>query len=137
MIKIKKTKINAYIIALYVFQFGLLQPIASLVNSQWPIAAFTLILLVIMFLYNGIRIKKYVIIALTLISIHFLLNTIIFKKNVTIISSIYLDFLLKGFSAFIVGSLLVRGEELGEAFLKISVLNFFAIVLVQFVSFLD
>jgi len=137
VVKIKKSKLNAYIIALYIFQFGLLQPVASIVNSQWPIAAFTLILILMMFLNNGPRIKKYVVITFVTVSIYFLFNALIFKEGTITILSIFADFILKSFSGFIIGSLLIEGEELYDAFLRISVLNFFAIILFPFVSFLD
>lgn len=134
MILINTQKINAYLIALYVFQFGLLQPIASLVNSQLPIAVFTIILLLIA-LINNFKIKKYLFFTFLIIGIYFLTNALIYETNIVI--PIYFEFLLKCFSAFLFGSLVFKSEYLYNAFLKVSVFNFFAICLYPFVNFLD
>lgn len=123
--------------ALYIFQFGLLQPVNSIVNSQWPIAVFTLVLIFIMLLNNGFRIKKYVVFSFVILSIYFLLNALIYQESMLFILPIYIEFILKSFSAFIVGSLDIDGDDLYDAFLRIAVLNFIAIAMFPFVSFLD
>ncbi len=137
MFKIKRKKINAYIMALYVFQFGLIQPIASIVNSQWPIAAFTILLTFIMLISNSFKIKNYVLISFVVVSVYFLLNALIFNKSTFIILPIYAVFILKSFSAFLIGSLDIEGEDVYNAFLKISILNFIAIFFSPFVSFFN
>lgn len=137
MVLIGNSKINAYIMALYIFQFGLLQPIASIVNSQLPIAIFTVILVILMLLNNKWRIKKYVIVSFIIISVCFLLNALISENNPTIVLGIYFEFLLKSFSAFLIASLDTEENELYNAFLKIGILNFVAIGLFPFTGFLD
>lgn len=123
--------------ALYIFQFGLLQPIASIFNSQWPIAAFTVSLLFIMLLNNKFIVKDYVALVLAIFSTYFMINALIYKESSFIILPVFIEFILKSFSGFIIGSLDTDGEMLYDAFLKIGLLNFFAIVLYPFVDFLD
>jgi len=122
--------------AMYIFQFGFLQPIASIANSQMPIAGFSLLLLFAMLINNGFRVKTYVVISFIIVSVYFLLNAII-KDNTVLIMSIYGEFIVKSFSAFIIASMTVNGDELYNSFLKLSVVNFVAIVLFPFVGFLN
>ncbi len=123
--------------ALYIFQFGFLQPIASIVNSQWPIATFSLGLIFLMLLNNGFRIKKYVIVAFVILSIYFLLNSLIYANKMLIILGVYFGFIIKSFSAFIIASLDVAQKELYSAFLKVAIFNFIAILFYPFVDFFD
>lgn len=112
--------------ALYFFQFGLLQPIASLFNSQLPIAIVTLLLVIYLLIINKLKIKSYVFLSFTFITLFFMLNSIFFDNtNYTII--IYFDFLLKCFSAFLIASLDVNEKDLYNAFIKLALLNFLAI----------
>ena len=123
--------------ALYIFQFGLLQPIASVVNSQWPVAVFTIGLLFIMLLNNKFIIKDYVMLFLAIFSTYFMINALVYKESSFIILPVFIEFLFKSFSGFIIGSLDTDGEFLYEAFLKVALLNFLVIGLHPSVSFLD
>lgn len=123
--------------AMYIFQFGFLQPIASLVNSQIPIAGFTILLFIALLLNNKFRIKTYVIIAFILISAYFLLSSLFLALNTASVLMLYLEFLIKGFSAFIVASITVDSNEIYKAFLNISVINFVSIAAYPISSFLD
>jgi len=135
--QINKFKVNGNIMALYVFQFSLLQPVASLVNSQLPVAIFTLVLILIMLLNNNYKIKKYVVYSFVLFTIYFLLNALIFEQSLPIVLSTYFDFALKSFSAIIIGSLTIKSDDIFDIFLKVAVLNFTLIALFPFVKFLD
>lgn len=137
MTNINQKKLNAYIMAMYIFQFGFLQPIASLVNSQIPIAGFTILLFIALLLNNKFRIKTYVIIAFILISAYFLLSSLFLALNTASVLMLYLEFLIKGFSAFIVASITVDSNEIYKAFLNISVINFVSIAAYPISSFLD
>lgn len=123
--------------AMYVFQFGFLQPIASLVNSQVPVAVFTLILILVALFYNEFKFKRYVVIFSIVLNTFFLANAIVLSPHARKILAVYVEFLAKGLSAFIIASLPVDDEELYNSFLVISVVNFFAIGLYPFVSFLS
>lgn len=90
-----------------------------------------------MVLNNSYKIKKYVIISFIMLSIYFLMNSLIYNESMFIILPIYIGFILKSYSAFIIGSLNVDSKELYDAFLKISIINFLAITTFPFVSFLD
>lgn len=131
----KLEKANAHIIALYIFQFGILQPVCIVVNSQLPIAMFSFFLLIFMFWKNGIRIKSYVIFLFLLITTLFLLNIRIHKTNMFILPMLC-NFLSMGFSGILVGSLDVDGDELYKAFLKYSVINFFILAPFPFIGLL-
>ncbi|WP_462411182.1 O-antigen ligase family protein [Neobacillus sp. Marseille-QA0830] len=120
-------KINAYIMALFIFQFGLLQPIASIVNSQIPVAAFTVGLVIVMLIRNSFKIKLYVIAFFIIISLFYLLNGLILSQNLWLTVTLFIGFILKGFSGFLLGSVDTNSKELYNAFLKIGVLNFLAI----------
>ncbi len=120
---------------LYIFQFGLLQPIASIINSQLPIAAFTLILAIVMILNNNFKIKKYVVITFAILSIYFLLNILLFNNNEAIM--VFIEFLLKGFSAFLIGSLDIDVEELYDLFMKIAIINFIVLLIYPILGYSD
>jgi hypothetical protein len=90
-----------------------------------------------MVLNNSYKIKKYVIISFIMLSIYFLMNSLIYNESVFIILPIYIGFIFKSYSAFIIGSLDIDSKELYNAFLKISVINFLAIAAFPFVDFLD
>lgn len=136
MREIKKEKINAYIMAIYIFQFGFLQPIASIVNSQLPVAGFSLLLVILALFNNKFKIKTYILIILGLVSVYFFTTAIIFKTNQNEILNIYIGYLLKCFSAVFIASIPIKGKRLYEAFLKLAIVNFFAIVLFPFTNFL-
>ena len=134
---IDKERINAYLMAMYFFQFGFLQPIASFANSQVPIAGFSLILVLVMLINNGFKVKKYVIITFLLTSAFLLVNSLVYLSNSGSILKIYGEFVLKGFSAFLIASVPVKTDELYTAFLRMSIVNFVAIFMFPFVGFLD
>lgn len=135
--KSNQSKINAYIMALYIFQFGLLQPLASIVNSQWPVAGFSLALLFGMLINNNFRIKKYVVLVLLIVNAYWLINILALEKAAIILLPLYIEFIFKSISAFMIGSLDINGDELYDAFLKMSVINFFAIILFPFIDLMD
>src|SRR5690625_4357964 len=121
-----RSKINAYLTAMYLFQFGFLQPINSIVKSQMPIAIFTGLIIFMVLINNRFAIKKYVIKFFLAISTFFILDALI-RNNTETILSIYLEFILKGFSAFFIGSILLEGKELYNTYIKFALINFFAI----------
>ncbi|MEH7502853.1 O-antigen ligase family protein [Neobacillus drentensis] len=123
--------------ALFIFQFGLLQPIALIVNSQLPVAVFTVGLVILMLLKNNFRIKLYVIAYFIFFSLFYLLNGLILSKNLWLTVTLFIGFILKGFSGFLAGSLNTTSKELYNAFLRIGVLNFFVIGTYPFVPFFD
>jgi O-antigen ligase len=130
-------KINAYIMALFIFQFGLMQPFASILNSQLPIAVFTLVLFILMLLNNNFRFKAYIVPWLIILSIYYLLICMSNIENTLFVLTLFFQFLLKGFSGFIFGSLDSNEEELYDAFLKVAVINFIIIGTFPFVSVFD
>ncbi len=122
--------------ALYIFQFGFLQPVASLVNSQWPVAGFSLLLLFLVLYNNKFKIKTYTVLILGLVSVYFFTSAIIFNTNLNIIIDVYLGYLLKCFSAILIASISTKGKDLYNAFLKLAIINFFVIILFPFTNFL-
>lgn len=120
---IRKYKINAYLMAMYIFQFGFMQPISSLVGSQSPIIASTLVLIALMIYNNGLVFKKYVVYGFFGVSVYFFVNALIFNTFISVILIGYLEFMVKGFSAFVFGSLDTDDGELFDAFIKVSILN--------------
>jgi O-antigen ligase len=137
VISIDKEKLNAYIMAMYIFQFGFLQPLASIINSQIPIAGFSLLLLFLMLINNRFKIKRYVYIFLSIISLYFLFSAFFLSSFTINILKTYGEFLLKGSSAFVIASMPTKGKDLYDAFLKLAIINFISIALFPFVSFLD
>ncbi len=123
--------------ALYIFQFGFLQPVASLVDSQVPVIIFSMILFVSALLNNKFRIKKYVFVVFLVISIYFLSSALALKENIMFIFQLYMLFLLKGFSAFFIASLNIKSDDIYRVFLNISVINFMFIVWFPFTHFMD
>ena len=134
---INRNTINAYIMAMFVFQFGFLQPVASMVNSQLPIAGFTLMLLLAVLVNNKFKLKKYVLMTFLISGLTFLACSVFMPNLTKTVLQIYGEFLFKSFSAFVIASIPVDGRELYDAFLRFSIINFLAIVLFPFVNFLD
>lgn len=128
---------NALLLSLYIFQFGFLQPIASILNSQIPIAIFTLVLVFISLINNKFRINKFLIYTFLLISIFFMSNYFIYAKNGGISINIYTEFILKSFSGIIIASFKCDYNFLYKCFEKVSLINFISIALYPFVGFLD
>ena len=122
---------------MYIFQFGFMQPVASLVNSQIPVAIMTLLIIVCLFLLNGFRLQKYLISFFAVSSIYFLLSALFFSADLILTLEMYLEFLLKGFSGFLVAGFAFEEATLFRAFAGMGVLNFLAIGLTPFVSFLS
>jgi O-antigen ligase len=129
--------VNSYLAAMYIFQFGFMQPAASLVNSQIPVAIMTLLILIGLFLINGFRVQKYVISFFAISSIYFLLSALFFSADLILTLEMYLEFLLKGFSGFLAAGFAFEEASLFRAFVGMGVLNFLAIGLSPFVSFLS
>jgi len=123
--------------AMFVFQFGFLQPVASMVNSQLPIAGFTLMLLLAVLVNNKFKLKKYVLMTFLISGLTFLACSVFMPNLTKTVLQIYGEFLFKSFSAFVIASIPVDGRELYDAFLRFSIINFLAIVLFPFVNFLD
>ena len=128
---------NALLLSLYIFQFGFLQPIASILNSQIPIAIFTLVLVFISLINNKFRISKFLIYTFLLISIFFISNYFIYPKNGDISIHIYIEFILKSFSGIIIASFKCDYNFLYKCFEKVSLINFISVGLYPFVGFLD
>lgn len=122
--------------ALYIFQFGFLQPVASIVSSQWPVVGFSLLLLFLALLNNKFKIKRYTLIIFSFVSVYFFTSAIIFQANQNIIINVYLEYILKCFSAVFIASIPTKGKYLYEAFSKLTIINFFAIALFPFTNFL-
>lgn len=132
-----KERNNAIIMALFMFQFGFMQPVASLVNSQVPIIFFTIILLVCAFINNCFKIHKHVLVIFILLTLLFGVNIIVFPSNMLTILPIYFEFLLKGYSAYIIGGFKTNGDELYSYFKTVGIVNFLAIFLYPFINYLD
>ena len=137
MININKFKINSLIIALYIFQFGFLQPLAIFFNSQIPIAFFTVILVLIMLLNNKFKIKRYIVITLLIISFYFLFNSLILYDNRSEIFLLFIQFLMKSFSAFMIGSLEIDESYFYKVFLRIAFVNFIVLLPLPFMGMIN
>lgn len=122
--------------ALFIFQFGLMQPIAALVNTQTPVAAFTLLLVAIMLLNNNFKIKSYVIVGFLLVSIFYISNYLFFEQIREVLVVGYLMFITKGFSGFLFGSLDAKNNKIYKAFLSTAIINALLLSLYPFTSFM-
>ena len=131
---IRKYKINAYLMAMYIFQFGFMQPVSSLVGSQSPIIFSTLVLLALMIYNNGLVFKKYVVYGFFGVSVYFFVNALIFNAFISVILIGYMEFMVKGFSAFVFGSLDTDEEDLFDAFMKVSIVNAVIMALFPFTT---
>lgn len=134
MADIRKYKINAYLMAMYIFQFGFMQPVSSLVGSQSPIIFSTLVLLALMIYNNGLVFKKYVVYGFFGVSVYFFVNALIFNAFISVILIGYMEFMVKGFSAFVFGSLDTDEEDLFDAFMKVSIVNAVIMALFPFTT---
>lgn len=123
--------------AIFIFQFGLLQPFASLLNSQLPIAIVTLLLVVYALFINKLKVKAYVIVSFLIVTIFFMLNSLFNYDNTSLTLLIYMEFFVKCFTAFYIASLDVNEKDLYNAFIKLALLNFLAIFIYPFVDFFN
>lgn len=126
-------RVNAYIMSLFFFQFGLLQPFSLIVSSQVPVVAFTLMLLTVLVLNNKFRLKKRIVVSFILLNLFFLLNIITFDTKQEI--SVWLEFLIKGSSALLFGSIETDNKYLYKAFCTSGILNFIVLSFCIFAPF--
>jgi O-antigen ligase len=66
-----------------------------------------------------------------------LLNGVLLSKDLWLTVTLFIGFVLKGYSGFLLGSLDTTSRDLYNAFLKIAVLNFFILGTYPFVGFFD
>lgn len=128
MLKLNSRTINSILVGAFVFQFGFMQAVAAIFRSQLPVAVFSLLLLFLAFYVNYQKINIRVIYALLLITLYFFLEMIFRDDPQNIRLAVYLEFLFKSFSAFIIGSLVVKGSSLFSACKYFALLSFIVLL---------
>lgn len=134
---LKLNKINSKIMAWSIFQFGILQPLCIIINNQIPIIISTLFIIILMFLNNNFKLKISNIFVFLIASIFFLINIIINIENTILILMIYLEFIIKGFFYFIIGSLNIDTKELMVYMKKLAVVNSIVLIPIPILGYLD
>lgn len=134
-IKIDKTKLNSFIIAFSFFQFGILQLPATLINSQIIVAVSTIVLFLYLLLKNGLIIKLYVVYSFIFITSLFFISFLVNSEIVVIL--VYLEFLLKSFSLFLIGSFSYSGNHLYKNFKILSIINLISLTLVVLLGLVE
>ena len=126
MFIINRKDFASLLIAFSFFQFGILQPIAIMFNSQNVIAVFTIITVILLLISSQFFVRKYVYLAFGAISLLFLSSYFFFNSS-DISLLIYGEFLLKSFSLFLIGSFPFSTDSLKKYFYHFSILNFAAL----------
>ncbi|MBM7095681.1 O-antigen ligase family protein [Bacillus sp. H-16] len=118
------------------FQFGILQPLAIISGSQAIIAVSTIAIFTILLIIYKFKFKKYVISFLTLLTLFFLTNYFLFgNREVTLV--IFMEFLMKSFSLFIIGSFPFLTPYLKKSFYFFAILNFIALTIIVILGFVE
>lgn len=100
-----------------------MQPLALLLGSQNIIAVSTILIVILLFVVFQFHIKIYIVIAVILTSLLFLSNYFLFD-NREIVLPLFIEFLLKCFSLFIIASFPFITNELKKYFVIFSLINF-------------
>lgn len=132
---VNKKNINAILVLLYFFQYGLMIPFAILLKSQYPIIIFTLILVGLSLLFNEIRFTNKTILLFT-IPLILLILKLPFEYKTTeegnVALELIISFLTIGFSGILIGSLNFSFQHIIKYGIVISWINFLVLFLVPF-----
>jgi hypothetical protein len=132
-----KSKINAMLMSLYLFQFGILQPFSSILNSQLPIVVFTAGIGIIFLINNDFRFKKYVFILAPLLFIYFISHAFFYNIGLLLILTLFTEFFVKGYSGFIFASVPVNSQDFYQSLKKVAVINLFIVGFSPFIQSYD
>lgn len=135
MMAIKKYELSSLLIAFSFFQFGILQILAIPLNNQNIIAASTLAIVVLLLILYQLQIKKYVFLFFFIISLVFFSHYYFFHGFG--VMEIYVQFLFKSFSLFLVGSFPFATEHLKKYMYIFSNLNFVVLTLIVLFGLVD
>lgn len=113
-----------------------MQPFALLLGSQNIIAVSTSLIVFLLFVIFQFHIKIYVVIAVILTSLLFLSNYFLFD-NREIILPLFIEFLLKCFSLFIIASFPFVSNEIKKYFAIFSLLNFIVLAAILVFGWID
>lgn len=113
-----------------------MQPLAIVLNSQVIIAIVTVIIIIILSVSFQFRFNKYLIFSFIVVSLIFLLNFFLYDlREITV--QIFMEFLLKSFSLFIIGSFPFTTNYLKKYFYIFSIVNFIVLTPIIFFGMLD
>lgn len=128
--KLRKIELNTYIVTLFIFQFGILQPFTVLLNTQSPIAVFSLISIVLLLFNNKFYINIKVLIVLFCLFLFYLFNLLFYDVATQILASTFLVFLYKCVPGIVIGSIVIDENKIYSIFKKIAVINFVCLCIV-------
>ena len=134
MFKINKKSANSLILSLFIFQFGFLQPVATIIGNQMPIAIFSFMLVVAALLLNKFIVSKKFYSILLVSLIIFLVSDLFYPGNRLVFNSTFKEFLLKSVPALYIGSLEFDYNKLRHYIIKLSVVNFLLLFPFPFVE---
>lgn len=123
----KKNLYNAYIGALFIFQFGYMQILARLLGGQWVISISTIILIGFGCYINKLHISKVSLIMLSIVVCVLLCSAMCVPDGMN--ASQIVEIIAKACSAILIAGWITNGEYIYEAFKKVAVINFFSICL--------
>lgn len=112
LVKINREQCNSLIVILFVFQYAIMQPISSLLNSQLPLLVSTLLLLIWSLIVNRFEVYKSVYFFIMLIIIYFLISLILFDKQMEYSIITFFEFLGKCLPALIVATFALSAKHL-------------------------
>lgn len=133
---ISRKEWSSLLIIYSLFQFGIMQPIAIIMGSQMIIAVSTLIIFVYLLIIFRFRINKYVYYFFITFTLIFLVNFFLFDSSEYTLM-IYLEFLVKSFSLFLIGSFSYSTTYLRKYFSVFSLLNFFSLFIILILGLID
>lgn len=129
----KKYVYNAYIMALFIFQFGYMQIAASMLGGQWIVSVSTLLLIGFACYVNKLKFNKISMLLVGLLLLVFLLSALFVPDGLD--AALFVECIAKSCSAIIIAGVPTHGRYMYDAFKKVSVINFVSIALFPFVSF--
>lgn len=118
---------NNWLLALFIFQFGFLQPICVLLKTQLPVVLFTFFLLGYSVTNNRFSINKKAVCIIFTVLLIFVFDLLLFYERVDEILNVLTQFLLKCGPAIYIASLKFDNNNLFEPFEKCALLNFGAL----------
>lgn len=129
-----KKSINAFIIVAYLFQFGIFLGANMKLESQVLSYVFSVALCILGIFINGFKVRSYVFKYFFISVLIFIWGAFLSSAKISDCIIYFFSFIVKGFSAFWIGSLLYEYKHLKHMFLMFAYLSAVSLIAVPFIG---
>lgn len=121
-------KKNSLIVAFFLFQFGFLQPLCVLVDSQLPVAVATVLIMFYALVINRFCCSKYACIIIIAVILCFVSSYVFFPSNRESQLTVFVNFVMKCVPAIFIASLYADYDEIWRYFKVFALINFLCLI---------